>query len=195
MIGAVLLAAGESTRMGEPKPLLPFGDTTLIEHLARELLDSDVDCVVAVLGHEAERVRKRLLRMPVRVAVNADYKQGMLSSIRCGLRALPDAAEAALIAPVDQPRLSSDIVETLIRAWRCSGKGMAVPIHDGRRGHPLLIAARYFPEVLTGLDDTGLRGLLRRYPDDLLQVPFDDPAVLGDADTPEDYRRQLNDKV
>lgn len=192
MIAAILLAAGESRRMGQPKPLLPFRGGTLIEHMARELARSEAGQVVVVLGHEAEHVRATLAGLPVRVAVNDEYRQGMLSSVRRGLRSIPEASEAVLVGPVDQPGLTSGIVNTLIHAWRSSGKGLAVPVYKGRRGHPLLFSARYVPEVLSGFDAVGLRGLLQRHADELLEVPFDDPAVLGDADTPEEYRRVID---
>lgn len=189
MIAAVLLAAGESVRMGQSKPLLPFGNTTLVEHLVEELLVSEVDRVYVVLGHEAERVQAVLNAHPVHAVVNADYRQGMLSSVRCGLRALPRETGAVLVAPVDQPGLTRALINALLNAYRVSHKDIAVPIHQGRRGHPLIFSAGYIPEILTDYGDTGLRGLLSRHANALLEFPLDDPAVLDDTDTPEAYRR------
>ncbi|MDX9973435.1 MAG: nucleotidyltransferase family protein [FCB group bacterium] len=189
MIAAILLAAGESTRMGQSKPLLPFGGRTLVEHLVEVLLTSEVDRVYVVLGHEAERVQAVLKAHPVHPVVNVDYRQGMLSSVRRGLRVLPPETDTVLVAPVDQPGLTRALINALLNAYRLSDKDIAVPIHQGRRGHPLIFSAGYIPEILTGYDDTGLRGLLVRHAGALLEFPFDDPAVLDDTDTPEAYRR------
>jgi molybdenum cofactor cytidylyltransferase len=190
VIAAILLAAGESTRMGQSKPLLPYDNTTLVEHLADELVRSRADEVIVVLGHEAERARSVLKGHPVRIVVNECYRDGMLSSVRCGLRALSPEVETVALAPVDQPGLTHMLVDAVLEARRESGKGIAVPLYGGRRGHPLVFAARYIPEILSDFDETGLRGLLPRHADDLLEVGVNDPAVLHDADTPEDYRTQ-----
>lgn len=189
MIAAILLAAGESTRMGQSKPLLPFGDSTLVEHIVEELLASRLDRVCVVLGHEADRVRAALEGCPVQTVLNADYREGMLSSVRQGLRALPPETEAVLVTPIDQPGLTRGLVNALIDAYRRNSTDIAVPTHQGRRGHPLAFSARYIPEILTDFDDAGLRGLLARHAVNVLEVPLNDPAVLDDTDTPEAYQR------
>jgi molybdenum cofactor cytidylyltransferase len=114
----------------------------------------------------------------------------MLSSVRCGLRALPPDCEAVLIALGDQPSITADLVARIVHAFYASGRGIIVPVHGGKRGHPLLFSARYSQEVLTRYDDLGLRGLLRAHPEDVFELPADSASVLSDMDYPEDYQRE-----
>jgi molybdenum cofactor cytidylyltransferase len=192
MVPAILLAAGQSLRMGTPKQLLPFGDTTVIGHIVDQLLQGGVDGVYVVVGHEAERIRQALGDRPVRFVPNPDYRQGeMLSSVRCGLRALPAACTGIFVALGDQPAISVELVRAMLGAFPAASKGILVPTHGGKRGHPLLVAERYRSEILTRFDEFGLRGLLAAHPEDVLECPAQTSAVLSDMDDPEDYRREL----
>jgi len=190
MICAIVLAAGLSRRMGTQKLLLPWAGTTVVGHIVDELARSEIDRITVVVGHQGPRVRAELAGRPVHVVNNGDYRQGMLSSVRCGLAALPRPCTVALVAPGDQPAISSTLVDRMIHAFKSGDRGLVVPVHDGRRGHPLLIAARYFDEIMTHYDDVGLRGLPRAHGDDVLELPAASDDVLSDLDTPEDYRRQ-----
>ncbi len=192
MNAAIVLAAGRSRRMGAPKVLLPFGPGTVIAHIADRIAASSVDRIVVVVGPEGDRVADALRGRPASIVVNPDPEKAMLSSVRCGLRALPEGCDAVLVALGDQPAVEAALIDRLIAARAGSGKGIAVPVHGGRRGHPLLFAASYGPEVLERYEDTGLRGLLAAHPDDIVEVPASDAAVLSDMDTPEDYRRELD---
>jgi molybdenum cofactor cytidylyltransferase len=195
MIFAVVPAAGQSRRMGTSKQLLPFGSTTVLGHVVDQLLQSRLDGVCVVVGHEAEQVSRAVSRERVRIVRNPDYVQGeMLSSIRCGLRALPAGCSAALIALGDQPTITTELVDQMVLAFSTAGPGILVPVHDGKRGHPVLIAASYFNEVLTRYDDVGLRGLLAAHPEDVVELPVSSSKVLFDMDKPEDYRRLLMSK-
>lgn len=192
MIWAVVLAAGESRRMGTQKLLLPFGGTTVIEAIVRAALDSEADGTIVVLGADRERVRGLLKSYPLVFAVNQDYRLGMLSSIQAGFRALPNDAEAAVIMLGDQPAVPARVLDALIRAYRERRLGIAVPVHAGKRGHPVLVGAKYKDEVL-GLDPAiGLRQLLRAHPEDVLEVAVPDEAVLEDIDRPGDYRKEAD---
>jgi molybdenum cofactor cytidylyltransferase len=192
MITAVILGAGESTRMGEPKLLLPYGTRTVIEHIVEELSGGEVQEILVVLGHDPAPVRRALEGRDVRIVENPDYAQGMLSSVRCGLRALPRGTEGVLIVLGDQPSIQSDVVEGMIYAFRGTEKGIVVPTYRGRRGHPLLFSARYCEEVLSEFDETGLRGLLQAHSRDVFEFPVDSEDILHDMDTPEDYRREID---
>jgi molybdenum cofactor cytidylyltransferase len=192
MIWAAVLAAGESRRMGTQKLLLSFGETTVIETIVRTALDSEADGTIVVLGADKERVRGVLKSYPLVFAVNKDYRLGMLSSIQAGFRALPNDAEAAVIMLGDQPAIPARVLDALIRAHRESRRGIIVPVHGGRRGHPILVGTRYKDEVL-GLDPAiGLRQLLRAHPEDVLEVEVSSPAVLKDIDRPDDYRKEVD---
>jgi molybdenum cofactor cytidylyltransferase len=191
MIHAVVLAAGLSSRMGSQKVVLPYGGSTVVGHIADELLAGAVDGVLVVVGHEAERVREALGARRVAVVENPDYRAGMLSSVRCGLRALPDGCEAVLLALGDQPAVTSELVDTMIRSHAATGKGIVVPVCGERRGHPVLFSIRYRDEVLSRFDDVGLRGLLRTHPGDVFELNTPNSAILSDMDRPEDYDRAL----
>jgi len=187
VIWAVILAAGESRRMGTQKLLLPFGEATVIESVVRTALTSSVGRVLVVLGADREAVRGKLGPYDLATAVNEDYEKGMLSSVQAGFRALPTDAEAALVMLGDQPFLPVRIIVAIVEAYRGNRKGIVVPAYGGRRGHPVLIDLKYRDEVL-GLDPSdGLRQLMLAHPGDILEVEVDDPAVLRDMDVPADY--------
>jgi molybdenum cofactor cytidylyltransferase len=191
MICAVVLAAGRSSRMGVPKQLLPWQNTTVIGHVVDQLLRSRLDQIYVVVGHEAARIAAELADRPVHLVSNPDYHCGMLSSVRCGLAALPPACEAIMIVLGDQPAISTGLVDSLAESFRAAGRGILVPVHAGQRGHPLLLCARYRQEILTCYDDVGLRGLLHAHPDDLWELEVPTAAVLSDMDDPQGYRREL----
>jgi molybdenum cofactor cytidylyltransferase len=191
MICAIALAAGRSRRMGRQKLLLPFAGSTVIGHIVDQIAASVVDEVCLVVGPDSAAIRKAFANRPVRIAVNPEPESEMLDSVRCGLRALSAECQAVVVVLGDQPGVTAEMVNTLVAAFDGSGKGIAVPVHDGSRGHPLVFSTRYSERVLTEYDEVGLRGLLRDYPEDVLEVPVPWPAALSDMDLPEDYRREL----
>jgi molybdenum cofactor cytidylyltransferase len=188
VIWAVVLAAGESRRMGTQKLLLPFGERTVVEAVVAAALGSRADRVMAVLGADAGKVRRKLETSGVAFTVNEDYTRGMLSSVQAGFKALGKDAEAAVVMLGDQPFLPAKVVDAVVGAYRASGKGIVIPVFRGRRGHPVLVDMKYRVEVL-GLDPAdGLRQLVRAHPGDVHEVEVDDANILRDLDTPEDYR-------
>lgn len=191
MICAIVLAAGRSSRMGVQKLLLPFGGKTVISHIVDQLLKSTVDEVFVVTGHEPQRITEELSGWRVSIVNNADYDFGMLSSVRCGLRALPKGCKAVLVAIGDQPSIRTELVDLMIRSFAAGKRNILVPCYEGKRGHPLLFSALYCEEILAHYDDVGLRGLLHAHPDDVLELTVSMSSVLMDMDYPDDYRRQL----
>lgn len=187
MIRVVLLAAGESKRMGRPKLLLPFGNSTIIETVVSTALSASIDEVLLVLGAWEERIRQRIAHMPVTLAINTEYRSGMLSSIQCGFRHLPADTEAAVILLGDQPEIPVRVIDMVIDAWRVSGKGLVVPVCAGRRGHPLLVDMCYRDEVRHLDAALGLRALLSAHGDDVHEIEVPVKAILKDIDTPQDY--------
>lgn len=188
MICAVVLAAGASRRMGSQKLLLPWAGKTVIEHIVDQLLLSRIDQVVIVTGHDHERLTQTLRDYPVELVYNSGYTAGMLSSVRCGIRVLPAACTGVLVALGDQPWLRTQTVDVLIDHFLAHPK-IVLPVHQNRRGHPLLFARQYSERVLHHYDDVGLRGLLNEYARDVQEVPIDAEGVLLDLDVPEDYRK------
>jgi molybdenum cofactor cytidylyltransferase len=189
MICAIVLAAGQSRRMGRPKMLLPFGHKTLIAHVVDQIIPA-VDQTIVVTPIQTN-IADALGDRPVTMVPNPKPDGDMLSSVRCGLRALPNESRAVLIAIGDQPAITTTLITEMIRALDLSNRTIIIPIHQGRRGHPLLFSAIYRDEILTRFDDTGLRGLLQSHPTDFFELPCPTDSILSDMDTPEDYQREL----
>ncbi len=188
MICALVLAAGQSRRMGTQKLLLPWKGQPLIVHVVDELLRSPVDQVFVVINEQGKQIREAIAGRRVHFVTNADAEGEMLSSVRCGLIAMPEQCAAVLVALGDQPSITADVVGKLVRARQTTGRGIVVPTYRGRRGHPLLLAMHYRDEILTRYEDVGLRGLLRAHPEDVLGVEVATPGILEDMDVPEDYQ-------
>lgn len=186
-VNAILLAAGESSRMGSPKPLLPWGDATLIEYQLGELDRSQVKTVVVVLGHEAQRVRPYVRGPKAWAVVNKDYRQGPASSLRIGAKALSSEVEAVVILRVDQPR-PHVIIDVLVAAHLAQRKPITVPVYEGRRGHPPVLSGRLVPELTAVTEESmGLRAIMRRHAAEIHEVPVNTPIVLLDINSPKDY--------
>ncbi len=195
MISAILLAAGKSRRMGPQKLLLPFGGQTVIGHIADQVLAAPIERVVAVTAQEGEAIRFTLVGKSLTFVVNPDVAGDMLSSVRCGLQALPAECAAAIIILGDQPTIRAALIADLVQAFHSTRARIVVPSCHGRRGHPVLFSADYFAEVLTQHDGVGLRGLLQAHPSDIAELEVAEPAVLADMDCPEDYQRELSRRV
>jgi molybdenum cofactor cytidylyltransferase len=189
VIAAVVLAAGESSRMGRPKLLLPYRGVTVLECVLRAVLDSPVDRTVVVLGFGRERIGRLLEPLPVEAVMNPDPGRGMLSSILTGLAALPDDPGAVFIVPGDHPDLTPAVFKALLDARAASGKGLIVPTREGRGGHPLLMDLAYRHEAGRLDPAAGLRALLLAHPDDVFRLPVEAGGILTDIDTPADYRK------
>ena len=191
-IWAIVLAAGESKRMGSPKMLLPYNDVTIIEQVIRNLMDSNVDRVVVVVGSDREEIMKVTRRYDVFHCYNQDYKSGMLSSVKCGFYSLPEGCLAALIMPGDQPMTGPGEINRVISTFTESDKGLVMASYNGRRGHPLIVDMKYLDEVLSLPEREGLRTLAGKHPEDVLESGTDDPSVLRDIDTQEDYMNEIS---
>ncbi|MBM4314082.1 MAG: molybdenum cofactor cytidylyltransferase [Deltaproteobacteria bacterium] len=196
MISAIVLAAGESRRMGRPKQMLAWQGKTLLRHVLDSLIDSAVDDIILVLGHEAEAIRKSLTDLQssrIKVVINPDYKRGMASSLRRGLLALVPGSEAFLVLLADQPGIGPEIIDRLIRGFREADpkRGIVRPVYRGRPGHPVLIGVRYLQEALQLQGDVGARQILIDHPVDILEIEVDRDAVLKDIDTPEEYQKLI----
>jgi glycerophosphoryl diester phosphodiesterase/CTP:molybdopterin cytidylyltransferase MocA len=192
---AILPAAGASRRMGRAKLLLPLRGRPLIAGVVEALRGGGVKTIVVVTSSGDEELRAWARAAGLTVAVNADPERGMLSSIREGVAAAGGAAELArrgttlLVSPADLPNLRAATVSALLQRMATNGAPIAVPVYRGKRGHPLAIAPALIPE-LDALDpQVGLKQLRDRHAAELLEVEVEDPGVVQDVDTPEDYRR------
>ena len=192
MICAIVLAAGRSKRMGVQKLLLPFAGKTVIEHIVDEVAASSVRHIVVVTGADGRAVAAALNGRRLVIVPNPEFDSEMLESVRCGLAALPRNCAAMLIVLGDQPAVRREWVAKLSAVFReYEGKKIVVPVHDGHRGHPMLIPNRFREELLTRHKEEGIRGLLDAHEEDVVRVQWGGSEVLADMDYPEDYRREL----
>lgn len=185
----IVLAAGKSSRMGRPKQLLPWGESTVIEEIVASVSAKFAQTIV-VLGHRAAHIGQLLARFGIEIVVNHDYERGMLSSVKCGLSAVSKSSAFAIFLG-DQPVIESEVIDTIQEAQMRTGIGIIVPTFREKRGHPVLLAARYRKDILMLADDGGLNKVTRGHPKDTLEVPVAAAAILEDFDTPRDYQRVL----
>ena len=193
MISAIVLAAGESKRMGRTKQLLAWEGRTIVQRVLENLSRSRVDEVILVLGHEAERIMQTVDTHKVKVVINKHYKEGMISSIQQGLINLNDKVEAFFIVLADQPAVGPEIFDRLISEFRRVDpqKSIVLPTFHSRRGHPALFSAKYQKEALRIEGDVGFQQVLQEHPEEILTVEMGTDSILQDIDTPDDYQKQL----
>lgn len=190
MIYGILLAAGTSSRMGQPKQLLTWRGQSLVRHVAAQALASQIAGLIVVLGAGAPDVRAALVGLdgPVQLIENPAYASGQASSVRAGLSALPSAATGALILLVDQPLVTPGLINRIIEGFRAAPAVAAVvPTYQGRRGNPVLLASALFADLQNLEGDTGARSVLAGHADRVLPLEVDDRAIITDIDTPEEY--------
>ncbi len=183
MNAGIILAAGESRRMGFPKALLRYREETFLDRLVG-LFDGRCSPVIVVLGAEAERIRASA-RRPATFVENPDYERGMTSSLQCGLRALPPDAEGVLFTLVDHPAVEAATLDALLAA---PGPLLRVPRYQGRRGHPVWFARELAGEFLALLPDGAARDVVHAHPTETEFLDLSDPGIVADIDDPEAYR-------
>ena len=188
MITAILTAAGLSSRMGRPKPMLPWRGATLVESQVSALFDGGADEVIAVLGYEADRIAPLAERAGARCVINERYLDGRTSSIKAGLAAVSPGAEHVLLLGVDQPR-APHVIARVVEAHIAAAALLTSPRLEGRGGHPLMFSTRLMPELqMISEQGQGLREVFERHRAEITPVHFDDPTVRLDLNTPEAYQ-------
>ena len=195
-IAAILLAAGESTRMGQQKALLPWLGTTLIQYQVRALLEAGVSQVVAVLGYHAETLRPLVEAFPRSTSVlNLRYRTGKSSSVRAGLRQVDPQAEGILVLAVDQPRSPEAIRRVVVAHWQL-GFVVTYPAYRGRGGHPIVFSRALLPELMRIRESRqGLREVVDRHRAEVSRIEADDAEVLLDLNQPEEYKQAVAEAV
>jgi molybdenum cofactor cytidylyltransferase len=191
MISAIILAAGESKRMGRVKQLMTLGDSTILEKVIDNVIGSEVNEVIVVLGYKVDEVKKTIMPKQVKIAINPDYVKGMSTSIVAGIKMADRNTEGLMIVLGDQPFIDSKTIEDLITAFSMGNKGIVLPVFQGRRGNPVIFSTKYKNELLSLKGDIGGRDIVSRNPDDLLELTVDCEGVLTDIDTPESYNIRL----
>lgn len=198
-LGAVILAAGYSSRMGAFKPLLTIGSKSLIGHCVNLFQECGVGDILVVLGHAADKAIPEVERYHCHYIKNKRYKEGMFSSMQVGIAALKGDCNAFFILPVDIPLVRKETVEKLLSVFQeDSTNSVYYPQYQGRKGHPPLIHGRLINSILSYTGENGLRGLLRMYENQSVVVPVDDPFILNDVDTEGSFlklQRKFQDKT
>jgi molybdenum cofactor cytidylyltransferase len=186
-IAALVLAAGRSTRMGGPNKLVAeIGGKPLVRIAAEQALASRAKPVIVVTGHQRERVEAALAGLPVRLVHNPDFADGLATSVKAGIAAVPAAADGALICLGDMPQVDAALINRLIAAFAPEQGALAViPTINGQRGNPVLWSRRFFPDLMAIEGDTGARLLIGRYGEAVIEVPVTGAAALTDIDTQE----------
>ena len=196
MIAAVVLSAGESSRMGSPKALLPISGVPFIEEIVRALKGTKIDRIIVVLGHHAEEIQKMIAHLPVTFVVNRDYAKGQLSSLIVAIRSLEaekdtEKVDGVLVHLVYPPFISRALVDHMIDRFYETKKLIVSPRYGGRRGHPVIFSSRLFPELLSAPLEKGAKVVVHAHRDETLEIETDFAGVTIDIDTPEEYRQYL----
>ena len=195
MITAIILAAGQSKRMGQPKMLLPWGETTVLGQVIETIQRVGVDQIMVITGGAREKVEKLVIQHGLRVVHNEDYESsGMISSLQCGIRILRDSvgdehrlSEAALICLGDQPQIREGIACAVVNRFIETGASLVIPSYRMRRGHPWLVSSMHWDEILQMKKTKTPRDFLSLHASEIDYISVDDPSVITDLDTFEDY--------
>jgi molybdenum cofactor cytidylyltransferase len=193
MIIGVVLSAGESSRMGRPKALLPIEGQKFIERIIRVLGLSRVGRTIVVLGHHADQLRGQVGHLPVEVVINPNYQSGQLSSLQTAIRHIErdDRCDGMLVHLVDHPFIDVALVDALIETFLETRKLIVVPRYKGKRGHPVIFSRELFEELLNAPPDQGAKAVVNAHRQDTLEVEWQDEGITLDIDTPELYRQHV----
>ncbi len=190
-LAAIVLAAGRSSRMGAFKPLLPFGSETVIECVLSACAVAEIRIIRVVVGWNASRLIPLLEGRGVPWVRNERFAEGMYRSLQVGVGSLPAGVDAFFVLPGDMPLVRGETLRWLAAEWDPNGSRILYPHFKGKRGHPPLIADSLIPEILRETPSGGLRELLARHAAESREIPCEDPGILLDLDTPEEYERRL----
>ena len=192
MLAAVILAAGESRRMGSPKALLPHQGRPFLRHLLDITRHPKIGLTRVVLGANAEEILSRLELDPAIVVINENWSEGQLSSIHAALRSLPaGATDGMVLCLVDHPLISANLINELIEQFYATGKPIVVPMYQGRRGHPVIFSSTLYAELLAAPLDIGARAVVRAHASEVHEVPTIEEGVVLNLNDPDTLRRAL----
>jgi molybdenum cofactor cytidylyltransferase len=188
-IAAIVLAAGRSSRMAPCNKLLePVGGEPLVRRVAGVVLESGARPIVVVTGHDGARVAAALAGLDLTIVANPDYADGLSTSLRAGLEALPSSIDGTLICLGDMPQVDTEVLSALTASFT-GESAICVPVYRGRRGNPVLWGRRYFAEIMTLSGDAGARPLLARHREHVVEVEVASDGIFADVDTPADLAR------
>ena len=194
MISAVILAAGESKRMGKQnKLLLPVAGEALLVKLIKSVCDSDVGQVIVVIGHEAEKIRRKLNNFPLSFVYNPNFSEGMTTSIKSGVKEVSPDCDGYMICLADMPFINTSEINKLIHAYtqnRINEKRLiGIPVYQGHHGNPVLFSTEFREDILEHKMEYGCKGVIMNNFESVKEIEMDDDSMLLDVDTLEDYQR------
>jgi molybdenum cofactor cytidylyltransferase len=194
-IGAVVVAAGMSQRMGQPKLILPWGSTTIIGQVVHTLSNSGITEIVVVTGGARQKVEEAVKTYPVKTVFNPEFSSGdMAVSLKIGLNSLTEPIGAALVVLGDQPQLKTEVIQAIIQQFNHTHGMLIVPSYQMHRGHPWLINRGLWPDLLALSSSYTLRDFLQSHAKEIEYLDVETPTVLMDLDTPDDYQKQKPEK-
>jgi molybdenum cofactor cytidylyltransferase len=192
MIVGIILSAGESKRMGTPKQLLPWGKTIILQQVIDNVTASRLETILLVLGYRADDIAAKIKLSPkIRIFINDEFKTGMSSSVKCGIKNAPVDAQAFMLLLGDQPFIHPNIINKLIESYRASRHGIVIPVFNGQRGHPVIFDSQYRKELLS-ISDHGAKEVVNKHTTDIFEVKVDSSKILTDIDTPQEYQEAKN---
>ncbi len=192
---AILLAAGKSTRMGSLKGLLPWGGKTLFEHQLMSLEKSLIDEIIVVVGYQAEHFMKITKEHAIKTVYNQHFQSGKCSSLLTGLRTLESGSDSILVVAVDQPT-SFEVINRMLESLSKSEDKIAVPLFNGKRGHPVLFSGSILEDLLSIKEETlGIRSVFQKYKNSICDVPISDCLIQLNLNTPEEYETALRRNI
>ena len=195
-VAGIILAAGRSQRMGRPKALLPIFGATFLEHIVRQIRASRLADLKVVLGHQPETILDRLPDLKPATVVNSRYREGQLSSLQTGIRALdPETCDGLMLFLVDHPLVHPTLIDALLDCFSQGGHPIVIPSFRRRRGHPVLFARELFPELLAASPDEGAVAVVRQHRREIRHLEWQSDEILVDVDTPEAYRRWIQPRT
>src|ERR1700730_3833113 len=185
MLAAVILSGGASRRMGTPKALLPYRGGTFLEHLIKVTDHPRIGWRRVVLGADAQGVAEGVELPADEVVINQNWEEGQLSSIQVGVRSLPAGTDGMLLCLIDHPLISRELVGELAERFYASGKAIVLPVYKGRRGHPVIFAARLYEELLSAPLETGARAVVWAHSENLFEMETNEEGCVVNLNDPD----------
>ena len=187
----IILAAGESSRMGSPKALLQIKGKTFLQHLIDAIRRAGLENISVVLGHDAENIRSKFPGLAVQFITNKNYQMGQLSSIQTAIKNISEEVDAILVCPIDRPMVSSGLIQKLTSEFIKTKSPIVIPVYDAKRGHPIIFSSSLFPELMRAPIDVGARAVVWAHHNEVVEVPTNEEGILINIDTPELYEKYI----